>query len=296
MSGGCSITPGDWPVTIEEVINQAIVAIYQSPRLSNLLVLKGGGALRLFDGLDARQSIDADFSTREMIDKDATSVFKDMESCLSKAFGARGYDILDFKATRRPKRIRQGFPQWWGGWACEFKIIDHKHRGKSHEMKRRLALTPEGANSPRIKIDLSEHEFCGKPRTKTVKSTKIYAYSRELLVLEKLRAICQQHPDYPFRQETKNRARDFFDIYSLTPEIDKVFISRCRKNLKPVFEAKEVPLQILDALANDEAFVDGFRRGFDQVKDTVRGRVDDFDVYLEHVKFLIRDINPGGPA
>lgn len=283
-------------MTIEEVINQAIVAIYKNARLSKLLILKGGGALRLFDGLDARQSIDADFSTREMIDKDADIVFRDMESSLSKAFGVQGYDILDFKPTKRPKKIRPGFPPWWGGWACEFKLIDRKHRDKDHEKKRRLALVPEGANSTKITIDLSEHEFCGRPRTKTLKGIKIYAYSREMLVLEKLRAICQQHPDYPFRQETKNRARDFFDIYSLTTEVDKAFISRCRENLEPVFQAKEVPLELLGAISNDEAFVDGFRSGFDQVKDTVRGRVESFDVYLEHVRFLINDISPDTPS
>lgn len=58
---------------IDEVITLAIVALYTSPRLSKLLVLKGGGAMRLFDGLDARLSIDADFSVEGVIQNDTPS-------------------------------------------------------------------------------------------------------------------------------------------------------------------------------------------------------------------------------
>lgn len=282
-------------MTIEEVINQAIIAIYSSPRLSKRLVLKGGGAIRLFDGLDSRQSIDADFSTRQMIDKDAGSVFKEMEACLSKTFGSKGYDVLDFIPVKRPKKLRKGYPAWWGGWACEFKLISHDHRHKNLVLKRKIALIPEGANSPKITLDLSEHEYCGLTRVKTLQGTKIYAYSREMLVLEKLRAICQQHPDYPYRQDTKNRARDFFDIVSLTADSDEKFIAQCRKHLVPVFEAKEVPLGLLRAILDDDAFADEFRRGFNQVNDMVRGRVYTFDVYLEHVRFLIKEIYPEEP-
>lgn len=286
-------------MNIEEVINDSIYALYASPVLAKLLVLKGGGAIRLFDGVDTRLSIDADFSIRQLLDQNAESVFAEMKTCLSKTFGAKGYDLLDFKGARRPSRVRKGFPPWWGGWACEFKLIDRAHRRQSHQLKQKMALIPDGADSPKITIDLSEHEYCGHPRTKTIHGTKVYAYSRDLLVLEKLRAICQQHREYPFRQETKNRARDFYDIYCLTKDMDARFITRCRKNLAPVFEAKEVPIWLLGSLTNDEAFVDQFRRGFDQVKDTVRGQLETFDVYLEHVRFLINDIcgkTPERPA
>ena len=73
------------------------------------------------------------------------------------------------------------------------------------------------------------------------------------------------------------------------------FIQRCQYHLKGVFDAKKVPLRILRALWDDDAFIDEFRHGFDQVKDTVRGRLDGFDVYLEHVRFVIRDICPEIP-
>jgi hypothetical protein len=40
-----------------------------------------------------------------------------------------------------------------------------------------------------------------------------------MLVLEKLRAIRIKHPDYLYRQDTGNRARDFYDIGALKIEI-----------------------------------------------------------------------------
>ena len=277
---------------IEEVITHAIVAIYASPKLSELLILKGGGAIRLFDGIETRLSIDADFSIRNVLNDDADSVFKELNSCLCTAFESKGYDLLDFQANKKPKKVREGFPAWWGGWACEFKLVDQKHQGKSLETRRRNAMIPEGSNSPKITIDLSEHEYCGKQREKTLHGIKIHAYSREMLVVEKLRAICQQHPGYAYRQEAKNRARDFYDIHSLTVDIDAKFIHQCQLLMKDVFHAKEVPLWILQSLWDDESFIDEFRRGFDQVRDMVRGPVKSFDVYLEHVRFLVKDICP----
>ena len=279
---------------IEDVITEVVIAIYGSPRLASLLILKGGCAMRMFDEQNARLSIDADFSIKGVL-TNADPIFREMEHCFVARFSTFGFDLIDFGAARRPKKHRRDFPEWWGGWACEFKLVDKKHRKKTMETKRRNALIPEGANSPKIQIDLSEHEYCGKQRTKTIHGIRVRAYSREMLVLEKLRAICQQHPDYPYRQQARNRARDFYDILSLTEDTSDEFIRRCQHHLKAVFEAKAVPLWILRALWDDDAFIDEFRLGFDQVKNTVRGRLDEFNTYLEHVRFLVRDICPDLP-
>lgn len=278
---------------IEDVITEVIIAIYSNPQMAKLLILKGGSAMRMFDDQNTRLSIDADFSV-ETILTNTDPVFLKMKMCLAARFTPHGFELIDFIAKKKPKKLRKGFPEWWGGWACEFKLVDQKHSNKALETKRRNAHIPDGANSPKISIDLSEHEYCGKQRTKTVQGTKIRAYSREMLVLEKLRAICQQHPEYPYRQQTKNRARDFYDIHALTIDTNDDFVRRCQHHLKGVFEAKEVPLWILRGLW-DDVFVDEFRRGFDQVKDMVRGPLDDFDTYLEHVRFLVQDICPDIP-
>jgi predicted nucleotidyltransferase component of viral defense system len=279
---------------IEDVITEVVIAVFGSPQLADLLILKGGSAMRMFDNQNTRLSIDADFSIEDVL-TEADPVFEEMERCIAAKFSTHDFDLIDFKADKKPKKIREGFPEWWGGWACEFKLVDKKLRNKTLETRRRNALIPAGANSPKIQIDLSEHEYCGKQRTKTIHGTRIRAYSREMLVLEKLRAICQQHPDYPYRQQTKNRARDFYDIHSLTIDTSDEFIRRCQHHLKAVFDAKKVPLRLLRALWDDDAFIDEFRSGFYQVKDTVRGRLDDFNVYLEHLRFFIQDICPEIP-
>ena len=281
-------------MNIEDVITEVVIAIYGSPQLAKLLILKGGSAMRMFDEQNTRLSIDADFSIEDVL-TDSDPIFSEMERCFASKFATRNFDLIDFKAKRKPKKARKGFPEWWGGWACEFKLVDRKHHKKTVITRRRNALIPAGANSPKIKIDLSEHEYCGEQRTKIIDGTSIRAYSREMLVLEKLRAICQQHPDYQYRQKTKNRARDFYDIHSLTVDPSDEFIQRCKLHLNAVFDAKEVPQWILHALWDDDAFIDQFRRGFDQVRDTVRGRLDDFDVYLEHLRFFILDICPEIP-
>lgn len=278
-------------MNINDVINEAIIAIYESKQLADLLILKGGSAMRLFDKQNTRLSIDADFSIENKL-ADSESVFNTMRQHLVSRFKTHDLHLIDFTAQKKPKRRQQGFPEWWGGWSCEFKLVDKEYNALPLETMRRYALVPAGANSPKIKIDLSEYEYCGIPRTAMLKGITIRAYSREMLVLEKLRAICQQHPEYPYRQQAKNRARDFYDIYYLVTDATNRFIQYCKDHLETVFNSKEVPLHILGALWNDDSFIDGFRRGFTQVKDTVSEPLQEFDFYLESTRFFVLDICP----
>jgi hypothetical protein len=71
-----------------------------------------------------------------------------------------------------------------------------------------------------------------------------------------------------------------------------MFLASCRREIDKVFAAKEVPLTLLNALW-DEAFTDILARGFDEVRDTIRGNAYPFDTYLEHVRFLVMDLMPG---
>ncbi len=245
--------------------------------------------MRLFDNLTSRLSIDADFSVHTDIDNE-NKFFQELKSSVVARFRKEKLDIIDFEWSRKPGKKRAGFPDWWGGWLCEFKLVSFKHRGKGKEAKTRNALIPDGANSSKVTVEISKHEFCGKKRTKTIQGVKIFGYSRELLVLEKIRAICQQHPDYVYRS-SKNRARDFYDIYELTANADEGFISKCSSQIENVFLAKEVPLKIMDSLWKDD-FIDEQRSGFNEVKDTVTGELHDFAVYVEHLRFFVKDIYP----
>jgi len=274
---------------IDEVINETIIAIYRDPEPSIQLFLKGGSAMRLFDDLTSRLSIDIDFSINTAVD-DVDNFFDTMKSKIGRSFHELKYEAIDFKWIRKPSRKSKDKPDWWGGWSFEFKIVSHVHRGKSNGIKRRNALIPEGANSSKIIVEISEHEYCKNGRTKIINGVNILGYSRELIVLEKIRAICQQHPDYKFKL-SKNRARDFYDIYELTKDVDDDFAHRCSLHIENVFRAKEVPVIILQSFWEDD-FIDRQRRGFDQVKNTVQGKVYDFDFYLENIRFLVKEIYP----
>jgi predicted nucleotidyltransferase component of viral defense system len=43
----------------------------------------------------------------------------------------------------------------------------------------------------------------------------VYAYSLEMIAAEKLRAICQQMPEYTVLRTKRPRARDFYDIHQV---------------------------------------------------------------------------------
>jgi hypothetical protein len=277
-------------MTIEEVIDRSILAIFKDRTLSRQMVLKGGSAIRMLEHDSTRLSIDADFSIRGSI-KTSEPYFRKVARTLSREFGRLAYNVIDFRPTQRPRQLKPTMPAWWRGWLCEFKLVARADAAETLEVQRRRALIPKGASSSIIEIEISEHEYCAKARTRSIRGVVVHGYTRELLVLEKLRAICQQHPTYRFRSN-KNRARDFYDIHRLcSGRMGAGFLARCRKHLPPVFAAKEVPLSLLASLW-DEEFIAGQRRGFPQVVDSVTGTPRTFDVYVEFLRYLVQRIHP----
>ncbi len=276
-------------MNIEEVVNESVLALYAEPWLAEHLFLKGGTALRLFENLAARLSVDADFSTDQSIE-DPERFFQAIDNALTDRFSRHDLDVLDFEYKRKPKTQRTDRPDWWGGWLCEFKLCSKDHRGKPLEDRRRNSLIPQDAVSPKIPLEISDHEYCGTGRITTIQDVPVHGYTRELLVLEKLRAICQQHPDYPYRLK-KNRARDFYDIQQLTQNPDDAFVESCRNQIDNVFAAKEVPLALLTDLWN-ETFTSGFATGFEQLVTSIRGETLPFERYLDHTRFLVMSLLP----
>jgi predicted nucleotidyltransferase component of viral defense system len=273
---------------IKNVIELVLVGIFSDSYLSKHVFLKGGSALIFLEKIDERKSTDVDLSTPDSIKDYEETFFERIKKVLTREFKKHNYDVIDFKYYRKPKE-RRGRPEWWGGWNCEFKLCAAEHRKLSDERRRKRALIPEGSNTSKIEIQISEHEYCGKARSRTIKGVKINGYTRALLVVEKLRAICQQHPDYKFRMR-RNRVRDVVDIYHLTRDHqgDK-FLKECKAELPKAFAAKEVDTAFLKALFDDE-FVDMLKAGFPQVQDTLKGTVYPVDTYIEYLRDFVRKI------
>ncbi len=129
-----------------------------------------------------------------------------------------------------------------------------------------------------------------------VKSIEIKVYSKALLILEKLRAICQSHPDYKYRSTHNNRARDFYDIeqiYTKVLDEGKIndFFKELSKHIVKVFEAKNVPLSLIDSCLNSDDFLTSQEIGWQEVQSTVKGLNQNFSYYVQTTKDIVKKIN-----
>ena len=115
----------------------------------------------------------------------------------------------------------------------------------------------------------------------------VYTYSPEMLVAEKLRAICQQMPDYVafIKLHPRARARDFLDIYTVVEhfEID-LGSERFHDLVSRVFDAKRVAISLLMQL-NDATVREFHRPDFTSLIATVRpgSQLNDYDFYYDYV-------------
>lgn len=65
-------------------------------------------------------------------------------------------------------------------------------------------------------VDFSKHEYTGGKVQVELDHYTIYVYPPAMIGLEKLRAICQQMPEYALLGKTRRaRARDFLDIFEI---------------------------------------------------------------------------------
>jgi len=181
----------------------------------------------------------------------------------------------------------------WGGWAVEFKLISlslwAKYAG-TPEKRRHAALELDG-DKKAFQIDISKFEFVGQTTDANVDGYYVRVYSPPMIVYEKLRALCQQIPDYPLVTHPRPRPRDFVDIYSVLEKRRSDVIQQA--DLIPqVFAAKEVPLNFLSRITNSEqrAF---HERAWTQVQQQLpNARA--FEFYFEPVAEFIRELESLG--
>jgi hypothetical protein len=107
-----------------------------------------------------------------------------------------------------------------------------------------------------------------------------------MIVIEKLRAICQQMGEYPLRRYATARARDFYDIYSAITAAN-IDLSK-NENLelvKHIFAAKSVPLTLLTKI---DAYREFHRPDWASVELTTSEKLRDFDFYFDFVLRQVR--------
>lgn len=281
---------------LDSIKKIALVAMFSDDDLMEKLVLKGGNAMALVHHVNARASIDLDFSMKDdfQVTEDAQARVK---RALEKTFDLEGYLAFDIKMTLRPGKMPDDLARFWGGYLVEFKLIN-KTRAADVEMnlekmRREAIILGEGT---RFTIDISRFEYTENKQEADVNGYQIYVYSPEMIVCEKLRAICQQMPAYGVTIQRGNkaneRARDFIDIHALTEMFNiNLKSDRARQTIEEMFRLKKVPLNFLGKIEEMRAF---HSEGFDAVKATMKAGValQTFDYYFDFVIEQANQLEP----
>ena len=288
--------------SIERVKRLTIIALFSDDELLDRLVLKGGNALAIAYGLDTRMSADLDLSMANAFGPaELDSIRGRITYRLEQTFKPEGWVPFDMKFEEKPAKVSDDLAAFWGGYGLDFKLIDIKQYeslgGDLVEMRKYAQITGPGQRK-RLEVDISRHEHCEPKQAIDIDGYTVYVYTPQLLVCEKLRAICQQMPEYDqvvkrCRDRPTARPRDFLDIHTLLTHFDDIDLDGpdIHKLLAQVFHAKRVPLDFLRSIKN----------GFDQhvtawraVQNTVRPGFDlkDFRFYFDYVVRISERLHP----
>jgi predicted nucleotidyltransferase component of viral defense system len=275
--------PPKAPTDFGKVRTIAIIAMFSVDVLFDKVVLKGGNALTLVYGMSSRTSLDLDFSIENDFE-DFDDIQRRVFDALKDRYAAEGYTVFDLKFEKKPAVPRQGQSPRWGGYMISFKLMErtkYDTLGGNVDAARRDALVVGPDQRRTFTIDLSKFEYTAGKKEAQIDEFAIYVYTPEMIVIEKIRAICQQMPEYGQRGYTTPRARDFFDIHLVLSKI-KLDLSTAR-NLelaRCIFAAKEVPLSLIAEIPTQREF---HRQDWESVRASTAEAVKEFDYYFDYV-------------
>ncbi len=275
-----------------EIRKNVIIAIFSDDQFMEQLVLKGGNAISLVHRLDYRKSLDLDFSMSgdfQNLEETSQRLF----TALRRHFEALSFVVFDEKLTAKPHIDGEDLRPWWGGYELNFKLIgvEKYHRLKERPDKMSSDALVINANQERtFGIDFSKYEYTDPKILVDFESYSIPVYTLEMIAVEKLRALCQQLPEYEIKGRGKRRARDFYDIHLIetngqldlgSPENQKLLIN--------IFEAKRVHLSLLGKIETQREF---HREDWPAVINAI-GKDDlGFDFYFDHTLKIIERLKP----
>lgn len=261
----------------------AITAIFSDDILYEKVCLKGGNALSLVHEIGVRTSLDLDFSIEGDF-KDPEEVKQRIFAALTDRYDAAGFSAFDLKFERRPNVSRDGQSPQWGGYMVTFKLMEkEKYKALRHDLEatRRDALVVGPDERRLFTIDLSKYEYTKGKVQVEVDDYTIFVYTPEMIIAEKIRAICQQMPEYLQQKGGKPRARDFFDIHSVLSQKNIDLASAANLDLtRNIFAAKEVPLKLIADIPKHREF---HRPDWDSVRASAPEDINDFDFYFDFV-------------
>jgi len=275
-------------LTPEDIRREALTAIFAHDAFFHHGALKGGTALELALRIGSRSSLDIDLSIEGDFE-DPTAAQLNLQRLMEDHFSSLGHRLFDYAFTFQPPR--DDVPNDWGGYRIEFKVIPtDSYRIDAREANLRKAIE---YHQRKFKLDISRAEYIGVPMEVEVGPANIWrVYTPELIVCEKLRALCQQLPAYASHRQLRprRRPRDFYDIHSILSSGRGVTPSSAsfEHSLRHCFAAKAVGLELLGQTTTEESYE--FHLGdWDSVTNAVVGEMNEFRFYFDVVSDLIRD-------
>lgn len=272
---------------ITEIRKRILIGLFSDDELMETLVLKGGNALALVHLVGQRASVDLDFSIERRFDNSGR-IRDRIFGALREELGRAGFVLFDESFEAKPVLPQQLVPDWWGGYVVKFKLakIDlFEKYGRDLAMLRRQCEVLGPHQLRTYSIDISHSEFCGGKERVELQDYVIYVYSLAMIIFEKLRAICQQMPEYLQVTHKRSRSRDFYDIWAIL-ECSNLDLE-APHNLQicgEIFAAKRVPLGLLGRIENTRDF---HRADWSSVTAAIHGEVRDFDYYFSSVVALV---------
>ena len=249
-----------------------LIAIFSDDDLMDTFVVKGGSAIDLIYKLDARASVDIDLSMENDFSEAELAVVKQkLYLAIKQTFEEHDYTIFDFNITEKPRVLSPDLSGFWGGYQVEFKIQTLANQdiiSTNIEMARRTSQVIGLNNSKKFTIDISKFEYCKEKESVEIDGYTMYAYTPKLIVIEKLRAICQQMAEYPINtgKAKRSRPRDFYDIMVIVNHYQMTFDESDFELVKAVFGLKKVDLQLLSLIPSYKEF---FSRDLESLKETL---------------------------
>lgn len=266
----------------------AIIALFSDDELAEKFVLKGGTALQLRK-LSSRASMDIDVSMIDDFSKEELpSIEERLKNNFTDVFGEHGYTIFDFKFYEKPKNQPPERAAFWGGYKIEFKIYKTENMGSLDiDALRRSAEVVAKKGKRIFSIDISKYEFCTPAEEEDLDGYTINIYTTAMIVCEKIRALCQQLPEYFINHgESKSpRPRDFYDIYTIMKISNLSFNQIDIVVFEEMFKIKKVDFSLLDRILSPE-YYNFTKGGLQSLIDTLPldERTDfDFDVCYDYV-------------
>ena len=283
-------------VVINEIKKYTLQAMMKDDLLMQGLVLKGGNALQLAYDITNRGSIDIDFSMEnEFKDKDFERLERVFDEYLNDEFSEIGLVAYDVKFIKKPKI---GSIPEWRGYNLEFKLIEHEKFdkfGNDIEAIRRNAIKiNEATQETKYTVDISSYEYVDKAIKKDIDGLILRVYTPEMILIEKIRALCQTMPKYKeivTSARPKKRARDLYDIWMICQHFKDLNLTG--DLFQNIFAAKRVPLSYLD---NFEILREQNREDWEVVRQTINHdeETKDYDYYFDFVKKLIESFRNHG--